>query len=203
MKLNSVSLYIVIFFAGITTGFYILLFLLGVGFFFSKEIGVQLDPINLATLLVTILLAIYVTRELNKRNEQERVEKNLIIEDIRSFKSYLLSDIKKILETEKINYLQVVSKLKTLRMNLNSIIKLIEKYHFLNNKEMTVKLDNKIRDIKDLLTETPAVSGSVNPEITINNGEISLGSSQRDRIDTALNEMASLIFELVFEINRC
>lgn len=87
-------------------------------------------------------------------------------------------------------------------MNLNSIIKLIEKHHFLKNSEITDKLDNKIRDIKDLLTETPLISGSSGLEITINNGEISLGSCQRNKIDTALNEMANLIFELVFEINR-
>ena len=87
-------------------------------------------------------------------------------------------------------------------MNLNSIINLINEYHFVNDDGLTKKLDDKIRDIKDLLTETPSVSGGDTPEITINNGEISLGSSQREKIDVSLSEMSNLVFKLVFEINR-
>lgn len=202
MKYKNITICLIMFIAGITTGFYVLLFLLNLNFNFSREIGFQLDPINLATLLITVLLAIYVTREMNKRNEQERVEKDLIIEDLKKFKLDLIMDVKKILETERISLIMVTSKLKTSRMNLNLITKLIDEYKFAINDEVVSGLDTKIRDIKDLLTETPAVSGTTSSEITINNGEISLGSNQREKIDVALNEMSALIFKLVIEINR-
>lgn len=203
MKLNNYSIYIIIFIAGFAAGFYFFIYFLDFGYFLSKEVSIQFDPLNLVTLFVTILLAIYVARELNKKNEQERVEKDLIIDDIKNFKTNLVSDVKKIIDSEKTNYIQVVSKLKTQRMHLNSILKLIRDYNLLENEDLLNKLDDKIRDIRDLLTETPVVA-AVNqaPEIIIVNGEITLGSIQREKIDTALNEMGNLIFVLVFEVNK-
>lgn len=170
------------------------------GFYFSKEMTVQFDPVNLATLIATIFLAIFVARKLNKITEQERVQKNLMIEDLKNFKKDLFKEVKNILNIDPILFQEVVSQIKILRMRFNSIGKLINKFKFVESTTITDEIDSKIRDVRDLLTDTPATSAG--SQITVNNGEISIGAERREQVETVLNEFSSLMFELTVMVNN-
>jgi hypothetical protein len=200
-KFKDFSICVVIFIVGLATGFWLLLAVIG-KFYFSSEISLSFDPTNLVTLIVTVLLAIYITRRLEKINEQERIEKDLIIGDLKDFKNTASQEISHILNTEKISLLVVIGKLKTLRLNLNSIATVIKDYSFIEDLEILQKLDNKIRDIKDLLTDTPSVSGTGESEITVTNGELSISSTRKEKIEIAKTELGRYIFDVIAKINK-
>jgi hypothetical protein len=202
IKPKSLSIFVVVFAVGLAAGFWILLLLLNKNFLLSKQINFDLDPINLLTLLVTIFLAIYITGRLEKINEQERVLKDLMIDDLKDFKFDFVKEIREILKLDKIGYNDVVGKLRTLRQSLNALITIIKKYKFLENQEVLNSLDSKVRDIRDLFTDTPSGSVTTDTDIKIEAGKISLGTNRRENIEVAISDIRVLIFELVVEINK-
>lgn len=202
MKLPNLSIYIVCIISGLAGGFCLLLFLIFKGLAFSNQISLQIDPVNFISLITTVLLAIYVTRELSTQNEEERVEKDLIIQDVRDFKKNIIKDIRRILNQATIEHSYVVERIKILRMSLNCIVTLIRKHKYTTDEASLTKLENKIRDIKDLLTDTPMSSSTGTPDISVSGGLIRLEPIRKEKIETTLAEINNDIFELVVEINK-
>ncbi len=172
----------------LTAVFYIMLIL----FFSWNQLNIQLNVLTPFSLLITIGLAIYVTRILNISNEKTRIEKNLIIEYLKNFKKDLFKSIRSINDTAEIEYYTVSSKLKILRTEINLILKFTEKYKFSNNIDRFDKIDTRIRDIKDLFTD----------EADVINNKIVLKAEQKDKANGLINEIELQIFELIIEINR-
>lgn len=201
-RISKALLPTIFFTVGVAAGYHLAVLMLDNVFVFSNEIAVQFDPINILSLITTIFLAIYVTRELNSKNEQDRVEKDLLIENLKSFDKKASDEVRCLIRDGKVQFTEVTAKLKTLRMGFNSLARLAEKYSFIKKDTTAKVLDDKIRDIKDLLTDTPNDDQLNGGEIIVSAGELTLGSKRREDVEIALNELGSKIFELIVEINR-
>lgn len=189
LKLSKISISIITFSLGITSGLYLMLFLF---FPVFDKLSIQFDILSPISLILTIFLAIFVAEKLNISNEKTRVEKNLIIEDLKGFKKDINKNVKCISEAVEIEYTEASSKMKVLRMKINSILKLVEKYQFCKDVKCFEGIDNKIRDIKDLFTD----------QAKVENNKIILESIQKDQINLIINDIESHIFEVIVEINR-
>lgn len=66
-NLNKLISFLVVLTLGILVGFYILAWSLN-QYILSKEIFFQIDPINTLSIFINVLLVVYVTRTLNRKN---------------------------------------------------------------------------------------------------------------------------------------
>lgn len=187
---------------GVFIGFYVLLYFITAQFTLSSIVDLTLDPTDILSLLVTVVLAVYVTGKLSKKNEEERAEKDLLIEDIKKFKDGFSKDLNEVLNSSVIELTRVTATFKIFRMKLNAMTNLVGEYDFREAEAKLKSLDEKVRDIRDLLTDTPQVSSTKKAGIIISAGNISLESETRYRIESNINDIASGVFGAVVAINR-
>lgn len=171
-------------------------------FSLDNQINFQIDLINVVTILVNVILAIYISKVLERGNEQERVEKNLIIEDIKTFKKDLSQGVEELFGGKDILFFYATAKLRTIRKNFYCISEIIRKNKYLKEEDILSSIDSKNRDINESFTDTAEISQKMEGEIVIDDGKISLGSPRRENIEEKVNEINSLIFDLVVMINR-
>lgn len=199
-KITSIIYYSLFFLLGSFFSYSFFILMLNNNLKIAEEISIGFDPSNLLSIIITLLLALYITRKLDKKTTENRVEKDILIDDIKQFKYKFYKEIHDILNSKKILYIEVVAKLKTIRMRFQSINKILKKYGYDMDNDRIAKLDENIRDIKDLLTETPKTKGK--KQIIVNNGELSFGTKRREDIEIALDDISSKIFELIVQINK-
>lgn len=129
-------------------------------FYISNQVSIEINPFDLVSLIVTLLIAIYAGRILTKQNEYETSEKELLIQYITDFKNLLKQKIDHIIENDITDDKIINCELKILRSKLNSIISIAEDYNFIlnqnNGKANQVK--EKLKDIWELLTDPPKSS---------------------------------------------
>jgi len=177
---------------GLSFGFVTGLYLMGFIFTNFDNVQLQFDVLGPFSLLITIFVAFYVTDKLNKSNEKTRIEKNLIIDDLKNFKIDLLKNIKFLCGKDEIKFIEVTSRLKSLRMRINSIIKLINVYDFCGDSVCS-QIDKIIRDINDIFTDKVG---------TIVDGRITLDDINREKINILVSNVEIKIFEIIVDINR-
>lgn len=200
-KINNLIFYAIIFAIGFLSAVFVLLILKNY-FSISNSASIQIDPINIISVLVNILLVIYVTRFLSRKNEEERVEKDVLITYLKSFQKDLENNLKEFFVAEKLNFNDVVANLKTLRQAFNSTASLIKKYNYdstMNNLDICMSIDLCIRNINDNFTNTIK---SDKDNITIDRNEISLGTKNRQDIEDSNSKIREMIFDLIVLINR-
>lgn len=198
-KIINFLFYLILFSFGLWAGFYLLLLLIGNGISVSKQVNLSLNPFDLISLVVTIFLAVYVIKKLNKESEAERIEKDLLIEDLGNFKTEFGKEIIEILKQSSLKLIFVNSRLKTLRMRFHSTTNLIEKYKPLNDPSVVARLDTDIRDVRDLLTDNPE---GAKGNLEISGGRISLEAERKSQIEAIPNKVSEGIFQIIVEINR-
>jgi len=199
-KITSIIYYSLFFLLGSFFSYSFFILMLNNNLKIAEKISIGFDPSNLLSIIITLLLALYITRKLDKKTTENRVEKDILIDDIKQFKYKFYKEIHDILNSKKILYIEVVAKLKTIRMRFQSINKILKKYGYDMDNNRIAKLDENIRDIKDLLTETPKTKDK--KQIIVNNGELSFGTKRREDIEIALDDISSKIFELIVQINK-
>ncbi|OGZ84652.1 MAG: hypothetical protein A2599_02725 [Candidatus Staskawiczbacteria bacterium RIFOXYD1_FULL_39_28] len=199
---DGVLIFIIIFLVGAIIGSCISLAFLNK---YSTSPSVSIDPIDGISIFVNVLLVIYVTRTLTRKNEEERVEKEILIKQLQDFQDCLDNTITRLLSTEKLKLVAVNANLKTLRRNFNSIRELLKKYNFISQAEdndICNTIDAILRDIKDFFTDTPRTGENGEKDVGVNQDEISLGAQNRQGIDDSTMKAKGKIFELVVLINR-
>lgn len=163
----------------------------------------EIDIVEIFSLIVTTLLAVYVLRKLNKTDEGEKTERNLLINYITTFESDFTEIIRKI-SSGGLEYSNVVAVIKRHGMRIQHLIKLGEEQRLLKeNSEMQRFFQKEISNIKELLTNTPK-TGEIEDGIRLDkNNKLFFSQNQIDKIASALYQTRSLIFKLIVEINRC
>lgn len=168
----------------------------------SNSINFEVNPLEVFSVIITVLLAIYVTRTLSKQNDKEKEEKLLLVKYFKDLKDLINFKLEKILEQENYDTQITKSDLKVLRKKLNSFIQLAEKYKFIQaNDEISVKLKENLTDIWELLTDTPKkVNGRANTEVK--QGIESIRIERKSSVETKVVMIDELIFELIIKINE-
>lgn len=198
IKTNDRVFYTLVLFMGFLSSFFVCLFLKN-NFLFQKSISIQIDPINIISIIVNVLLIIYATRFLNRRNEEDRVEKDVLIVYLKDFQSNLDGILKDLLLTEKaLDFGIVVAKLKMLRQSFNTVAALIKKYGY-SDLGACVKIDSYIRDINDSFTNTVKSEGGA---VTIDMDKISVDMKIHQDIEESNSRIRQVVFDLIVVINR-
>jgi hypothetical protein len=189
-KIGSLYIYISLFLIGVVVGCFLHVFLYR-SFSISDEVTIQVDPVNFISSLGIFGLGLYIANVFSKKNEQDRTEKDLIIGDLKQYKSNLRNEITVLVEPNEILYLYAVSKLKTLRVGFNSISDLISKCGS-GQEELIAILGGRIRDLKDIFTDSAEVK----------NENIQLTDLNKEEIETIVHEIEVKTTELIVDINR-
>jgi hypothetical protein len=182
MKLTTLIKYSVTFFFGGIIGFVSVSWKY---FDFDSKIGV-VDIVNLA---VTASLGYYIASSLQKKLGSNRVEKDLLIDEIKKIKIDI-DRINAFVENKQVPFDETVNIFKNISGNISSVIEL--------SKTCKIKVDcglpslqSKTKEIKKLVTG----SNSQNGQFIITNGH-------RGHILRLHRLVKSQIFESIIAINR-
>lgn len=168
----------------------------------NPEISLGIDPLQIISIFITVILAVYVLRELGHKDEGEKVERELLIKYINTFETELTKIIRDVAK-DGVTLDYVVAVLKRYGMRLQSLLRLAEEQEFITaNSSCKTELPENLKSIKDLLTDTPK-TGEIENGVRVVDGKLSFSKNQVDRIAESLYATNSSIFRLVVEINRC
>jgi hypothetical protein len=195
-KIINVIGVLVIFSIGMTFGK-----LLNWGYF---ELDKGISIIDALSLFVTIGVAIYVAKILEKEVQDVRIEKELYLAKITELES-LLSGFESLIEEQNIANNKIISRIHSCRIKKNSIFCNI-KHNFKQVKatefnEVENEITNKLNSLKRLLTETPAVQ-SKTPELSIKKGLATFSPNRIIEIDTEINSINECLFKMKVRINN-
>lgn len=170
--------------------------------FFANDVSFEINPLEIFSIGANVFLAIYITRTLSKKNDQEKSEKELVINYLKDFQLEYKSKTNKLLECEDFETPLTNSCFKTLRMRINSILALAEENMIIeDNDETASKIKQKISEIWELFTDTPRTPKS-RANQAIKDGIQTLRFERIGKIEAASIDLDKLIFQLAMKINR-
>jgi hypothetical protein len=189
----------------------IYLVVLSIGVIFGKlsnwgyfELVKEISIIEALTLFVTIGLAIYVAKIVEKEVQNDRIEKELYIAKITELEQ-LLNDFETLLEEKEIIYNKINNRIHSCRIKKNSIFGNIKgnlKQLRTNDIDLFEKeITNKINSLKRLLTETSAVP-STTPELSVKKGIANFSANRMIEIYTEINAINENLFKMKVRINN-
>lgn len=166
----------------------------------SREISFQIDPTNIFTILITVYLAVTVLRQLNRRDEGDKLERDLYIQSLRDFHSQLTSDVHGLTVTTGVAGTTVASTIKNLGLALQETLVLINMSPC-DNKENITLLNNQFSKLRNLLTYVPHKLDTTN-NVVIKSGNMIYSSAYITSISRELAEFKKILFLIILKINR-
>jgi len=169
---------------------------------FSDTINWEVNPFGFLSLLVTVLLAIYVTRTLSKKNEKEKIESELLINYLLQFKEDLLNRFQYISSQDNIQQTKINSDCKILRKRLHSILELAVDNNYIGQDDQIINnLKEKIREIWEILTDTPQKpNGKTSKGVT--DGMAILRTDRLNKVETSIIDIEKLIFNFIIKLKK-
>lgn len=196
-KLKNIILLLVILSSGMIAGGFLTVYH---PINFSKEIAVNIDPTNIFSILITIFLALYVTEAINKTNEIERIEKDLLIKNISEHKDNIQAEISKLITSPDLLIFTVNERMKTIIQKTESFF-LISKEANLAKDYEPKDLMGVLKDFRILFTDTCADTSGIQP-VKISKNKITLSDVRKQELFQNLNKLDQEVHRLVRKINR-
>ncbi len=187
----------------ILAGFYLCIFIKKItNLSLNSEVSIEINPLEILTTLITVSLAIYVTRTLGKQNDLEKTEKISLSQYLTDFKDLANEKIYNILKEKKFDSPSTNSDLKVLRKKASTIINLGQEFnYFQKNEPLGIDLNNKVRDIWELLTDCPdQLDGRTNK--TLKEGIDRIRLEQINKVETSLIDLEKIVFSLTMLVNK-
>ena len=161
----------------------------------------KIELFDLISLIVTILLAIYVAISLERRVQDDRVEKELHIEQINQIEQ-IINELESILRSDDIQYQDIISRISKIRIKKNNIVNAIkdclpELSAII--KDRTDSITRSIDSLKRLLTET---SVDNNTDVVMVNGILTYSSNRISDISNSIYALENELYRLKIIINR-
>lgn len=123
----------------------------------NKQIAVEVNPFDLISLIVNVVLVMVVLRKFQKNDDLEKIEKDLLVKDIRSFQEDFCGFTRRVVQksnNSEITYQEIVRRLKRYRMQFDSLLKLASGD---TNSEIILALKKNMFDINYALTDHPVL----------------------------------------------
>lgn len=178
------------------------------GFFIAKipqmegvTISPQIPVFDIISLLITVVLAIYVAKILEKDVQNSQVGKQMFLTKIEQNES-LLSSLNEYIGQEtillsKIN--NILHRYRTIQNTIHSVLKNKKKNgEFSSDCE---SIENEAKELNRLLTMTP-IDSSDQSNITIRDGKITYSNNRITEITTCLLRIDNMLFNLKHKINN-
>lgn len=168
-------------------------------------IAKEVNLIDLLSIAVTILLAIFITIYFEKQKSDIRTEKDIVIRKVEDVFG-LTNEFQRRINAGSVPFADVTSSLKKINMSLKSIYSIVEKCEFSIKKDIQDSLDSALTDLRKLLTLTPRSKGETtndpNPPIKVVAGTASYNSHRINQLDSLFERLKNLLFELEIRINK-
>lgn len=169
------------------------------------EISKSIDLTNVSSILVTILLAILITVFFDKRKNDNRIEKDLIIRRVDN-----VYDITNELQREAISgvipYTEAASSIKRINTSMQSIYRTVEKCEFSIKDDIKKSIKIAISDLRDILTDTPKITEaqieSSDLPIEVKDGKIKFNRQRIGQIEAKFDALKNNLLELEIRINK-
>ncbi|MGL2967120.1 hypothetical protein [Flavobacterium sp. XGLA_31] len=170
--------------------------------YIQSQVGFEINPLEIFSILINVFLAIYITRNLSKLNDLEKTEKELIIGYIKDYKSEFSNKINKLLEQGNFESPITNSNFKILRTRISSILNLATEHNFIiKSDETVVDINKKITEIWEFFTDAPKKVNPKSPNsVKVDIERINL--EKTTRIETSTVELEKLLFQLIIKINK-
>jgi len=167
----------------------------------NPQVSFQIDPLQIISLLITIILAVYVSRQLTKKDDEERVERKLLIDYLNNFELESVKSLSKI-SKDGTGLTEAIQTLKECRKKAFELVCLAEEQGLIKKESInTKKLDESIKSLQDLITKTPR-EGEVEDGVRLDGGKLYFSSIQKDKIANNLFLIKAIIFKVITEVNR-
>jgi hypothetical protein len=161
-------------------------------FEFSKEISI----IDALTLFVTIGLALYITKVLEKETQDIRIKKDLYIAKISELEDFL-SSFESLMEEPNIFYTKINNRIHSSRIKKNSIFATIrDDFKLINANELEKAISNDMNLLKQFLTGTNTIQLSVKKDIA------NYSEERKVEIYTKINAIKETFFKMKIMINN-
>lgn len=170
--------------------------------YFANDVSFEINPLEIFSIATNIFLAIYITRTLTKKNDQEKSEKEIIINYLKDFQMEYKNKTNKLLKCEDFETPFTNSCFKTLRTKINSVLTLAEENSIIvNNDETASNIRQKISEIWELFTDTPR-KANTKANQAMKDEIQALRLEKIGKIEAASIDLDKLIFQLAMKINR-
>ena len=201
-KYISIPLLLISFLVGIISGFFLYGFTVNLWHFsLSSDVAIQIDPINIFSTVITIILVVYVSRKLSIKDDGDKVERELLIGNLNTFETEFTNKIRSV-SIDGVKLSHTANVLKRYGVRIQSLLKLAQEYSYINDKSETIqKLQEKMKEIRDLLTDTPKL-GEVEDGVSVKDGKLYFSVKQVDKIADSLFSIQNLMFKLKVEVSR-
>lgn len=195
-RIINIILVIIIFCIGATFGK-----LLNWGYF---ELSKDLSIIDALTLFTTIGVAIYITKNLEKEVQENRIEKDLFISKISELETKL-KVIEDLVAEKDSSFNKVVCRVHACRLAKNSIFNSINGNFHKSKSNTFDEFDNNIsaciNSLRRLLTDTPINSTSTS-DIYLVNGVVNYSPNRIIEVNVEINSLMENLFKLKVRINH-
>lgn len=194
---------IIIFTVGVIVGIYSLLIIKKItNLSLESKISFQINPIEIISITINLLLALYIAQVLSKRNEQEKSQKELLINYLKEFQSDFSKKTDKLLEMQEFDVPTTNLFFKYLRSKIYSIISIAKETNLITNKNNTANsITQKVTEIWTYFTDTPKkISSKAN--LATREGLEALRLEKISKIESSCIELDKLIYQLAIDINK-
>jgi hypothetical protein len=167
---------------------------------FAKQISIQVDPANFLFSVLNLIIILFVLRKLNKKDDEGKEEKKLIIKYLEDFQLEYTNKIYKFLSDNKVQIEELANFLKSEYSKLDILSEILKKY-FPDSSEQSSVLKDNFLELTRSLTFTSAIEGD-EKNIIVRNKFITYTNSKKNTIYIELAELKKKTFDLIFSINR-
>jgi hypothetical protein len=171
----------------------------------------ELDGAEIISALISLVLAIYIVYVIERKQNQDRVEKDILID----YLAKIEGDLNKLslfyMSLSGKNDLSLITnKNKDIGIILNRFLNILEKSNLSTLKcveSVNQIIKVRVKSLRDLSTKTPRiVKGVITYEsqmpVFIEDNKVLYSDNRKKRIIDEIEEMTSDIFSLKIEINR-
>lgn len=194
---------IVLIIISITAGFYLCILIKKFSSLtINEDVGFELNPLELFSILINIFLAIYITNILGKKHDSRKSEKELLINYFLEYKLDFSDRIKELKTQEDLVSVTTNANFKILRTRIFSIIGLTKESNLIDSSESILsQIPEKISEIWELFTDTPRIPNNRTP-VSVREEIERIRLERISKIELANISLEKLIFQLILKINN-
>lgn len=169
------------------------------------EVSKSIDLIDIFSVLVTIIIAILLTVFFDKRKNDSRIEKDLILRRVDNVYE-IICELQKESISGTIPYTEAASSIKRISTSMRSIYNTIEKCQFTIKKDIKESIKIAIIDLRNILTDTPIINENEiensDLDIKVKDGNIIFKKQKLIQIESKFDVLKDFLLELEIRINK-
>ena len=162
----------------------------------------KIDVVEAAAIIGAFIVAYYVGAILDKRNQGDKTQKDLILtrtEDV--FR--IIEEFMARVNTGSVQLQEATSVFKRINVSISRINEALTYVALPCDEALNTSIVNDTRALKDLLTDTPIAGNTANPPLVVQNGIIQISPSRLIEIESKFDSLKRNVLFFQLFINKC